>query len=252
MARHKQTLSTAATEPFQAFSVQSQAPLLPTPSPHAFATYSQPLQSSFRYNSNQGRNNRNGSRGNRNIRTNRGHYIGTYREGRSRASYLGSRSTNQGSSSTHKNTCQICGSTSHEAIDCFDRMNPEIFGRVPPAKLAALCAHYSSKPSLSWLLDSGATSHITNDIANLSVASPYTGEDKVYIGDGKCLSIHNIGTSSLNTSHTSFKLSNVLHVPAMKHNLLSAYQFLKDNNCALTLDPNGFTIKDRVSGKTLL
>jgi histone deacetylase 1/2 len=131
-------------------------------------------------------------------------------------------------------------------------MNPEIFGRVPPAKLAALCAYYSSKPSPSWLLDSGATSHITNDIANLSVASPYTGEDKVYIGDGKGLPIHNIGISSLDTSHTSFKLRNVLHVPAMKHNLLSAYQFLKDNNCALTLDPDGSTVKDRVSGKTLL
>ncbi|XP_068304340.1 uncharacterized protein [Pyrus communis] len=131
-------------------------------------------------------------------------------------------------------------------------MNPDIFGRVPPAKLAALCAHYSSKPSPSWLLDSGATSHITNDIANLSVSSPYTGEDKVDIGDGKGLSIKNIGSSYLHTPHTDFKLGNVLHVPHMKHNLLSAYQFLKDNDCSVTFDPDRSTVKDRVSGKTLL
>ena len=128
-------------------------------------------------------------------------------------------------------------------------MYPDIFGKVPQAKLAALCAHYSSKPFPSWLLNSRATSHITNDIANLSVSSPYTGEDKVYIGDGKDLSIQHIGSSYLHTPQTAFKLSNVLHVPHMKHNLLSAYQFLKNNDCSLTLDPDGSIVKDRVSGE---
>ena len=136
-------------------------------------------------------------------------------------------------SSSHtgsKVPCQICGSTSHEAIDCFDRMNPEIVAwkSLPPAKLAAFSAHYSSKSNPSWLIDSGATSHITNDIANILTPSPYTGEDKVYIGDGKGLSISHVGHSSLNTPHGSFKLSNVLHVPHMTHNLLYDYQFLKD------------------------
>ncbi|KAB2608862.1 hypothetical protein D8674_012030 [Pyrus ussuriensis x Pyrus communis] len=85
----------------------------------------------------------------------------------------------------HKTSCQICGSTSHEALDCFNRMNPEISGKFPPAKLAAMCAHYTAKSSNSWLIDSGATSHITNDISNIQSPTPYHGEDKVYIGDGK-------------------------------------------------------------------
>ncbi|KAM2925447.1 hypothetical protein FF1_042962 [Malus domestica] len=131
-------------------------------------------------------------------------------------------------------------------------MNPEICGRIPPAKLAAMCVHHSAKPSQPWLIDSGATSHITNDIANISSPTPYTGEDKVYIGNGKGLSIHNVGSSSLYTPHHSFKLQNVLHVPSMAYNLLSAYQFLKDNDCALTLDPYGSTVKDRTSGRMLL
>lgn len=131
-------------------------------------------------------------------------------------------------------------------------MKPEIFGRVPHAKLAAFYAHYSSKPNPSWLIGFGATPHITNEIANISAPSLYSGKDKVYIGDGKGLSISHVGNSSLNTPQGSFKLSNVLHVPYMKHNLLSAYQFQKDNNYALTLDPNGSTVKDRISRSLLL
>ncbi|KAM1252345.1 hypothetical protein ACFX2J_040359 [Malus domestica] len=109
-------------------------------------------------------------------------------------------------SSTVKVPCQICGPTSHEAIDCFDRMDPDICGRILPTKLATMCVHHSAKLSQSWLVDSGATFHITNDVANISSHTPYTGEDKVYIGDGKGLSIHNVGSSSLHTPHTSFKL----------------------------------------------
>lgn len=35
-----------------------------------------------------------------------------------------------------------------------------------------------------WLLDSGATHHMTSDLANLSLHQPYQGEDAVLIGDG--------------------------------------------------------------------
>ncbi|KAM1810433.1 hypothetical protein ACFX12_027189 [Malus domestica] len=115
-----------------------------------------------------------------------------------------------------------------------------------------MCVHHSAKPSQSWLIDYGITAHITNDVANISSPTPYTGKDKMYIGDGKGLSIHNVGLSSLHTPHTSFKLRNVLHVPHMKHNLLSAYQFLKDNDCSLTLDPYGSIIKDRILRMMLL
>lgn len=37
----------------------------------------------------------------------------------------------------------------------------------------------------------------------------------------------------------------------MKHNMLSAYQFVKDNLCALTLDTDGSTINDRSTGKMI-
>lgn len=55
MALRRQTISSTVTEPFQAFSVQSQAKLLPTP-PQASVVHNQPLQNSFRYNSDRDRN----------------------------------------------------------------------------------------------------------------------------------------------------------------------------------------------------
>ncbi|KAB2626075.1 hypothetical protein D8674_017735 [Pyrus ussuriensis x Pyrus communis] len=218
MARRKTISSSSAAEPFQAFSYQ-------LPSWH------QPKSA------NRGKNNRGHSfshRGNRSFQTN----LGNYSNIRGNRNYQGPRHA-QGSSN-FKVPCQICGSTSHEALDCFDRMNPDICGRIPSVKLAAMYVNQSAKPSQSWLIDSGATSHVTNDVANISSPTPYTGEDKVYIGD------------ALHTPHTSFKLQNVLHVPYMKHNFLSAYQFLKDNNCSLTLNPYGSTVKDYISRKMLL
>ncbi|XP_048427778.1 uncharacterized protein LOC103944694 isoform X2 [Pyrus x bretschneideri] len=247
MSRRKK-LSSSSTESFQVFSAQSQPPLLPTPPTQAYAAQS---QQSLRFNSNRGRNNYRGNHypNSGRYNNNRG-YRGNYRGSSSnRGHSQGVRSSSFNSSHA---SCQICGSNSHAAIDCFDRMNPDISGKIPPAKLAAMCAHYTSKSSPSWLLDSGATSHITNDIANISSPTPYTGEDKVYVGDGNGLSIHHIGSSSLHSPNAKFHLSNVLHVPQMKHNLLSAYQFLKDNYCALTLDSDGSVLKDRTTGRTLL
>lgn len=84
-------------------------------------------------------------------------------------------------------------------------MNPEIVSKIPFAKLVAMCAHHSVKPTFpSWLIDFGATSHITNDISNIQSPNPYRGEDKVYIGDAKGLSFDHISSSLLYTPHSIF------------------------------------------------
>ncbi|KAL6335792.1 hypothetical protein AAG906_039555 [Vitis piasezkii] len=40
-----------------------------------------------------------------------------------------------------------------------------------------------------WLLDSGASHHVTADLSNLSLHTPYTGSDDIMIGDGSSLPI---------------------------------------------------------------
>ncbi|KAM1717162.1 hypothetical protein ACFX11_025037 [Malus domestica] len=105
--------------------------------------------------------------------------------------------------------------------------------------------------SPTWIVDSGATSHMTNSANHLQNPEPYTGLEQVYIGDDKGLPILHSGSSQLPTSHYNFQLRNVLHVPDLKHNLLSANQFLLDNWCSMHLYPFHFTVKDISSGKML-
>ena len=92
---------------------------------------------------------------------------------------------------------------------------------------------------------------MTNNYTNLQNSKAYHGPEHVYIGDGKGLPIHHSGSSTLNTNTHSFQLKNVLHVPDLKQNLLSANQFLLDNWCSMHLYPFHFTVKDISSGKML-
>jgi len=47
-----------------------------------------------------------------------------------------------------------------------------------------------------WFLDSGATSHITNNLDNLDVSIIYTSNERVLIGNGQSLSISHKGSVS--------------------------------------------------------
>ena len=57
-----------------------------------------------------------------------------------------------------------------------------------PWQPKAHCAT-NSPHSNSWLLDSGASHHVTSDLNNLSLHTPYNGPDNIMIGDGTGLPI---------------------------------------------------------------
>ena len=105
----------------------------------------------------------------------------------------------------------------------------------------------------AWYPDTGANNHITADYGNLNLhAEDYTGQDQVRIGNGQGLHIHHIGSSILCSSNKNFFLKNILHVPHISQNLLSLYQFTKDNNVFFKFHPSFFCIKDLFSGVTFL
>lgn len=52
----------------------------------------------------------------------------------------------------------------------------------------------------SWLLDSSASHHVTNDLANLSLHTPYDGTEELIVGYGKTINIAHIGSTKLNVS----------------------------------------------------
>ena len=70
----------------------------------------------------------------------------------------------------------------------------------------------------SWFENLGATNHITSNLNNLSLHSPYYGGDKVTIGNDKSLPITSVGTTQFSSL---VSVPNVLHVPQIKKNLIS-------------------------------
>lgn len=100
-------------------------------------------------------------------------------------------------------------------------MSTKFASRVPPAKLVVLAAQQQHHTSPIWIVDTGATHHVTPDINNLSYYSKYEGPDSIHVGNGEGLPIANTGSTFLTTSNHSFSLQNILHVHHMQHNLLS-------------------------------
>ena len=110
----------------------------------------------------------------------------------------------------------------------------------------------STTESPPWLLDSGASHHVTVNLNNLTLHAPYDSLDNIVIGDGIGLHITHSGTTSLSTSSNSFTLHNVLCVPHMKINLISISQFHKTSKTSVEFLPSSFRVKDLQKGAILL
>lgn len=57
-----------------------------------------------------------------------------------------------------------------------------------------------SLQSQQWLFDSGATSHVTNDLSNLSFHQPYVGSQGLSVGNGATIPIAHSGQSNTSNS----------------------------------------------------
>ncbi|KAM5572540.1 hypothetical protein ABKV19_012545 [Rosa sericea] len=102
-----------------------------------------------------------------------------------------------------------------------------------------------------WIGDSGATHHMTSDLRNLTIAQPYTSDNKITIGNGTGLSVSHTGSSYIKPADHILRLNKVLHVPNLAMNLLSFTKLCRDNNCFITLDEKDIAVQDKAS-KTVL
>ncbi|XP_019085380.1 PREDICTED: uncharacterized protein LOC109126332 [Camelina sativa] len=98
----------------------------------------------------------------------------------------------------YQGRCQICGVYGHSARRCshfqvsgapFNNNTPTSVPWQPRANMAT---------TTPWLLDSGATHHLTTDLSNLSLQQPYNGGEEVTIADNTGLPISHTGEGSQN------------------------------------------------------
>ncbi|KAL8161993.1 hypothetical protein V2J09_013482 [Rumex salicifolius] len=118
------------------------------------------------------------------------------------------------------------------------------------AFLAGKCfSFFSSSISSSWILDSGASDHIT---PNLNLFQTYVTVPKpvfITLPDGQKSVVHHIGTIHL-SEHII--LHNVLHVPAFHFNLLSVNKLTKDMSTNVIFTPTSCLLQAPLMNKQLL
>jgi len=93
---------------------------------------------------------------------------------------------------------------------------------------------------------------MTPNEGTLHCKTIYNGTDSIWIGNGSLLPIKQIGSFSVPTVAQPLILKRVLHVPSLKHNLLSVKQLCQDNNCIVVFDDSSVCVKDNTSGNILL
>uniref|UniRef100_A0A803LM41 Uncharacterized protein n=1 Tax=Chenopodium quinoa TaxID=63459 RepID=A0A803LM41_CHEQI len=92
-----------------------------------------------------------------------------------------------------------------------------------------------------WVVDSGATDHMTCDLkyfTSYKVVSP--GLHSNTIPDGSKVSVSHIGTVELN----GIKLNDVLFVPGFKFNLISVPKLCEDMKCEVVFSANKCFVQD--------
>lgn len=152
--------------------------------------------------------------------------------------------------------CQICSRVSHTVATCFDKGTSSMPMSQPmyrsqqfqaPASIQQMNQPYvqhqnmpqqaishvafTAKTNYShsapqqeyWLLDSGATNHMTSDLSNLQSPTPYPSTETVTGANGESLHISHIGQSYLITHSHKLQLKTLLHVPQLSQHLLSMH-----------------------------
>ncbi|OIT38197.1 hypothetical protein A4A49_02020 [Nicotiana attenuata] len=100
--------------------------------------------------------------------------------------------------------------------------------------------------SSKWIVDTGATNHMTGDkdLLNNNMSTDNAGQVQLPTGDSTAVT--HVGNHQL-TGGDVFK--NVLCVPAFTFNLLSVSKLIKELNCSATFFPIFFVFQDLLSGK---
>ncbi|KAK2456639.1 hypothetical protein QL285_003987 [Trifolium repens] len=128
---------------------------------------------------------------------------------------------------------------------------PSGFGSLPITSKNMNCRSFTVCdviPKNAWILDSGATNHMTFDSTLLSSYTSPSSIPYITVADGSHARVVGIGNIDL---QPSLKLQSVLHVPTLSNNLISIRQLTRDRNCKVTFFASHCVFQDLNSGQTI-
>ena len=104
-----------------------------------------------------------------------------------------------------------------------------------------------SGSSDTWIIDSGASDHMTYDKSYFTILSP---PPVPYVTNANGEPFPVVGTGSVRITPT-IELRNVLYVPALSHHLISVPQLNADAQCSVTFFPMYVIFQDLLTGRVI-
>ncbi|CAO2199022.1 unnamed protein product [Urochloa humidicola] len=110
----------------------------------------------------------------------------------------------------------------------------------------ALASSY--RYNTEWIIDSGASRHVTGMSNLFKTYIPYAHSETVQTADGTSQPIHGVGSLECTPS---LCLSSVLHVPSFPVNLLSVSSTVDELKCSVTFDENSCILQEKSTGRVI-
>lgn len=120
----------------------------------------------------------------------------SYRGGRGRGNFRGRASRGGSRMFNNRPQCQLCYIFGHTAGRCYYRFdinysgppnfqaNSNINHSTTSNQMSAMVLSLDTGSDSAWYADSGASNHVTNELANLNLASEFQGNSKLQVGNG--------------------------------------------------------------------
>ncbi|KAF8397472.1 hypothetical protein HHK36_016389 [Tetracentron sinense] len=126
-------------------------------------------------------------------------------------------------------------------------------GNVSTANLAGsssffFCSSASTSPPTTWIIDSGASDHMTPTLSSFTSPTPTPNAKPVKLPTGDVTPITHVGSVNLSQD---LALHNVLCVPNFHFNLLSISKLTQTLNCAAIFFPTFCVFQDLASRKLI-
>lgn len=101
-------------------------------------------------------------------------------------------------------------------------------------------------------MDTGASSQLSDAANQLTTSTPYKGFDQVTMGNDHLVPIQNVSQGILRLPTHKIILFYIFYASKLSHNLLYVNKLMYDNNCSITFDANGNSLKEKMTHKILL